>query len=206
MIKLLYDTTINGFRVLKGSIIDLDTATEEQLIAEGDATRNVLFDTTNLLPKRIYQSHAPITITSDGTANDQAYRNSGSFVVPGGTMNLNGELVIVASYDGTPDAAAGTRSINLLWGATNVGAPSFASGATQRSIEIQVRIKNCNSLTNQKVHNATSFGVAGSVHIATTKDTTGDITFQTQGKWSAAGAGETIVCVGLSCWYYPGPT
>lgn len=206
MIRLLYDTTINGFRVGKGSILDLDSATENTLIDEGDATRSVLFDTTNLLPRRIYQSHAPITITSDGTVADQVFRDSASFVVPGGTMNLNGELVIVIAYDATPDAAAGTRSINLLWGGSSAGGPAMSAGATHKSIEIQTRIKNCNSLTNQKIHNATSFGTALSAHLPMTKDTSGDVTFLTQGKWSAAGAGETIVCVGISCWYYPGAT
>lgn len=205
MIKLLYDTTINGFRVLKGSLIDLDTATEATLIEEGDATRDIGFASANLLPRCIYQNHAPLTLTADGSASDTSGRNAGSFTVRGGTMNLNGELVILSSFDATPDAATTTKTITLLWGGSNVGGPAF-TGTGSKSIEIQTRIKNCNSLTTQKIHNQSSFGAASSIHVTANKDTAGDVTFQLTGKWGIAAATETLVQVGLSCWYYPGPT
>lgn len=41
MIRLLYDTTIGGIRHGAGSILDLDSATEAQLIFEGDADLSV---------------------------------------------------------------------------------------------------------------------------------------------------------------------
>lgn len=203
MIKLLYDTTIAGMRIKQGSVLDLDDAEEAALIAEGDANRVIDFSSCGL-PVRIYQSHAPITITGDGVG-DTAYRDSGGFTVPGGMMNLNGELVIVTSWDATPTSATTTKSINLLWGGSSIGVPTF-QGTTQQSIEIMTRIKNANSLTTQRIHNTSNFGVASTVHLTKNSDTAQNVAFLTQGKFSVQASGETLVMVGISCWYYPGNT
>jgi hypothetical protein len=189
--------------MVKGSVLDLDDADEAALIAEGDANRVMDFATAGL-PVRIYQSHVPVTITGDGVG-DTTYRDSGGFTVPAGTMNLNGELVIVSSWDAAPSGATTTKSINLMWGGVSIGVPTFA-GTTQQSIEVMTRIKNANSLTTQRIHNTSNFGVASTVHLTKNSDTAGAVAFLTQGKFSVQAAAETLVMVGLSCWYYPGAT
>ncbi len=75
MIRLLYDTTIGGVRFGQGALVELDSALEEELIAEGDATRAINFASSGLLPQCIAQSFAPVTRSSN---NYYGYRHSSS--------------------------------------------------------------------------------------------------------------------------------
>ncbi len=72
MIRLLYDTTIGGVRFGQGALVELDSALEDGLIAEGDATRAINFSSDGLLPQRIAQSYAPVTRSSNN-ATDTAW-------------------------------------------------------------------------------------------------------------------------------------
>lgn len=201
MIRLLFDTTIAGMRFGKGSVIDLDPAIEAELLAERDADRNIDFASAARLPVLVSQSHAPAVLTSDGV-NDTTYTTLASVIVPAGTMNLNGEIIVTQDWKYTNSATV--KSLALDWNGANVSGPSVT---TSVRANYRIAIKNMNSLSSQNIFNNTTFGVSG-LDVTGAANTANDVTIDHKCKWSALlGVGaESITLLGYSIWIYPGTT
>lgn len=197
MICLLYDTTIDGVRHGKGSILGLDPAIEAGLIAEGDADRNIDFASAARLPVLVSQSYAAITRSSDG-ATDTAFAILASVTIPGGTMNLNGELIVTQDWKYTSSATVKTFAMD--WNGVNVSGPTATT--TVRS-HYRMAIKNLNSLSSQSIFGNTTFGTAAGDPVASA-NTANDVIIDHRCKWSANVISESIILLGYSIWYYPG--
>jgi hypothetical protein len=197
MIRLLYDTTINGVRLGKGSILALDSVTEARLLSEGDADRKIDFSSVGLLPLLIAQSYAAVTRTSDN-ATDTSVVTLSSVTIPGGTMNFNGELVVTQDWKYTNSAT--TKTLAMDWNGLNVSAPT---ATTTARANYRISIKNLNSLSSQSIFGNTTFGVAAGDPMGFA-NTAEDVVVDHKCRWSANVSGESIALLGYSIWYYPG--
>lgn len=203
MIRLLLDTTIGGVRFGKGSVIDLDPAIEAELLAERDADRNIDFASAARLPALVVQSYEPAVLTSDGV-NDTSFTTLATVIVPAGTMNLNGELII--TQDWKYNNTVTKKYPAMSWNGLGVSAPEINNSSVVRS-NLRVAIKNLNSLSSQSIFGSTKFGDAWS-DVTDSANTANDVTIDHKARWGvllAAGA-ETITLLGYSIWYYPGTT
>ena len=197
MIRLLYDTTINGLRFGKGAILALDSVTESSLLSEGDADRNIDFLSAGLLPTLVLQRYTPVTRTSDN-ATDTSYVTLASITVPLGTMNMNRELVITQDWKYTNSPTVKTLAMD--WNGINVSGPTATT--TVRS-NYRISIKNLNSLSSQSIFGNTTFGLAGGDPNGFA-NTANDVVIDHRCRWSANVLGESITLLGYSIWYYPG--
>jgi hypothetical protein len=198
MIRLLYDTTIGGVRFGQGALVELDSPLEDGLIAEGDATRAINFSSISVLPVRIAQSFAPVTRSSDN-ATDTGWVILASIIVRGGTMGTNSKLVIVSDW--TYTSSASVKTLAMDWGGSNVSGPAYTTTA---GAKLMMEIINTNSLTTQRILNASTFTATPSAHTATFKDTAADVAIDLKVRWSANIANENITLLGYSIWHYPG--
>ena len=199
MIRLLYDTTIGGVRFGQGALVELDSALENGLIAEGDATRAINFASSGLLPQCIAQSFAPVTRSSNNST-DAAYAVLTSVPLRGGTMGLNSKLVIVTDWDVL--TTGNTKTVAVDFGGSNVfGAALSGTIITFKGL---AEIQNLNSLSSQKTLNGSSYQTQAVPRLATSIDTSVDVAIDFKCKWSANSAGtETITLLGYSIWHYP---
>lgn len=199
MIRLLYDTTINGVRFGKGSILTFDSVTEASLLSEGDADRNIDFSSAGLLPTLISQSYAAVIRTSDN-ATDTSFVTLASIIVPGGTMNPSGEIVVTQDWKVTKSATVKTLAMD--WGGANVSAPAVTNPNVVRS-NYRIAIKNLKSLSSQSIFGHITFGEAWG-DMTGSANTAGDVAIDHKCRWSANVSGESITLLGYSIWYYPG--
>lgn len=198
MIRLLYDTTIGGVRFGQGALVEFDRAMEDGLIAEGDATRTINFSSSGVLPVRIAQSFAPVIRSSDN-ATDTGWVILASIVVPAGTMGANSKLVIVSDW--TYTSSASVKTLAMDWGGSNVSGPAYTTTA---GTKLMMEIFNVNSLTAQRILNASTFATTPAAHTSTFKDTTANVAIDLKVRWSANIANENITLLGYSVWHYPG--
>jgi hypothetical protein len=198
MVRLLFDTTINGALHLKGAILALDGATETQLMTTGNADRNIDFSGIKTLPALVAQSYAPATRSSNNST-DTVYATITSVTMPAGTMGSNSKLVIIPEWDVMP--TAGTKIAALDFGLASVSG-IILSGANQ-NVKPLVEIENLNSLLGQKVLNGSTYQLTNSPRLAIGVDTSADVVITFKAKWGANVVGETITLLGYSIWHYP---
>ena len=199
MIHLLYDTTIDGMRYGKGSILTLDSATEAALVAEGDADRNLDFSAVSTLPVLVGQRFAAASRVSTNSASDANFVTLASVTVPAGLMRPNSKLVIISDWD--YPLSASVKSFAVDFGGQNVGQPSLTTAVM---LKLLTEVQNLNSLFSQKTMNGSSYGVSNSPRIATSVDTSTAVAIDFKVKWSAAAVSETLTLLGYSIWHYPG--
>lgn len=199
MIRLLYDTTIDGVRHGKGSMLTLDAETEAQLKAEGDADSNLDFSAIKTLPVLVAQKFAASSRTSTNNTSDSSYAILASVTVPGGLMGPNSKLVIISDWD--CPLSPSVKSFAVDFGGQNVGQPSITTFAM---LKLMTEIQNLNSLSSQKTMNGSSYGVSASARIATFVDTSTAIPIDFKVKWNTATISETLTLLGYSIWHYPG--
>jgi hypothetical protein len=199
MIHLLYDTTIDGMRYGKGSILTLDSATEAALVAEGDADRNLDLSAVSTLPVLVGQRFAAASRVSTNSAGDANFVALASVTVPAGLMRPNSKLVIISDWD--YPSSASVKSFAVDFGGQNVGQPSITTSAM---LKLMTEVQNLNSLFSQKTMNGSSYGVSNSPRIVTSIDTSVAVTIDFKVKWSAAVVSETLTLLGYSIWHYPG--
>ena len=198
MIRLLFDTTINGVLHGKGAVLALDGATETGLITTGNADRNIDFSSIKTLPALVAQSYSPATRSSNNST-DTVYAVITSVTMPAGTMGLNSKLVIIPDWDVLP--TAGTKTVAVDFGIASVSGITL-SGVNQ-NVKPLIEIENLNSLLGQKVMNGSSYQLTNSPRLAISVDTSADVVITFKAKWSANIAGETITLLGYSIWHYP---
>jgi hypothetical protein len=198
MIRLLYDTTIGGVRFGQGALIELDATLEDGLIAEGDATQAINFSSISVLPVRIAQSFAPVVRTSDN-ATDTGWIVLASIVVRAGTMGANSKLVVVTDW--TYTSSASVKTLAMDWGGSNVSGPAYTTTA---GAKLMMEIINTNSLTTQRILNASTFTATPAAHTSTFKDTAADVAIDLKVRWSSNISNENITLLGYSIWHYPG--
>jgi hypothetical protein len=199
MIHLLYDTTIDGMRYGKGSILILDSATEAALVAEGDADRSLDLSAVSTLPVLVGQRFAAASRVSTNSASDANFVTLASVTVPAGLMRPNSKLVIISDWD--YPSSASVKSFAVDFGGQNVGQPSIT---TSTMLKLMTEIQNLNSLFSQKTMNGSSYGVSNSPRIVTSIDTSVAVTIDFKVKWSTAAVSETLTLLGYSIWHYPG--
>jgi hypothetical protein len=199
MIRLLYDTTINGMRYGKGSILSLDSATEVELVAEGDADRSLDFSGLSTMPALVGQRFAAASRISTNSASDASFVTLASVTVPGALMKPNSKLVIISDWDCPSSASVKTFAVDF--GGQNVGQPSLTTSAM---LKLMNEIQNLNSLFSQKTMNGSSYGATGNPRIATSVDTSVAVTIDFKVKWNMAAVSETLTLLGYSIWHYPG--
>lgn len=179
------------YRSIKGSRLDKE---------EGDANLLALARAITLgAPRLIAQTYTAVTRSSDN-ATDTSYVTLSSTTLPGGVMNLNGELII--TQDWKVNASATKKYLALDWGGSNVNASEVTDSNVQRT-NYRIAIKNLNSLSTQSIFGHITFGGAWGNPTATA-DTTADVTIDHKCKWAANIVGEQIALIGYSVWYYPG--
>lgn len=193
MIRFLNDETVAGHRFGKGAIANFDHAIESTLIEQGDAANYPL-------PVPVHQSYAPITRSSTNgiITNDTDFQTMASIIVPGGTMNYNGKLVI--EHDWKHTNSIRQKTLRIDWGGAWIAGPVVTTSL--RSLFL-LAIKNTNSLSSQTLLNSVSYGT---VPLDTTAgvDTTQDARIELKCNWDANVASEEIILLGYSIWYYPG--
>lgn len=115
-------------------------------------------------------------------------------------MNANSRLELITDWGGTSSAIA--KMIAVDWGGSNVSGPNMT---TQVGISYRLSILNVNSLTAQKIQNASNFNTAGA-YTSLTKDTAGNVTIAIRVYWASnpVAAAETITLWGYSLVHYPG--
>jgi hypothetical protein len=179
------------YRSLKGSRLDKE---------EGDANLLALARAITLgAPRQIAQSYTAVTRSSDN-ATDTGYVTLASTTLPGGVMNLNGELII--TQDWKVNASANVKTLALDFGGVNVNASTVTDPNVIRT-NYRIAIKNLNSLSSQNIFGHITFGGAYG-NPTTSVDTTAAVTIDHKCKWSANVVGEQIALIGYSIWYYPG--
>lgn len=194
MIRLLNTKTIGGQVYPAGSIVRLNPAIEAQLVASADADR------LGALPELIAQWFSPTTRTSNNST-DTAYAILASVVLRGGTMGLNSKIVIIADWDVL--TTGNTKTAAIDFGGSNISAIGLSGTIT--SLKALAEVQNMNSWLSQKTFNGSSYQVQAVDRIATSVDTSADVTIDFKCKWSANNAGvETITLLGYSIWHYPG--
>jgi hypothetical protein len=198
MIRLLYDTTINGLRYGKGSILSLDSATEVALVTEGDADRNLDFSAVSTLPALVAQRFASASRVSTNSASDAGFVTLASVTVPAGLMRSNSKLVIISDWDCPSSASVKTFAVDF--GGQNVGQPSLTTSAM---LKLMTEIQNLNSVFSQKTMNGSSYGATSNPRIATSVDTSAAVTIDFKVKWNTATLSETLTLFGYSILHYP---
>jgi hypothetical protein len=199
MIRLLYDTTIDGVRHGKGSMLTLDAETEAQLKADGDADSNLDFSGLSTMPALVGQRFAAASRISTNSASDAGFVTLASVTVPGELMRPNSKLVIISDWDCPSSASVKTFAVDF--GGQNVGQPSLTTSAM---LKLMTEIQNLNSLLSQKTMNGSSYGATGTPRIATSVDTSVAVTIDFKAKWNMATLSETLTLLGYSIWHYPG--
>lgn len=152
-----------------------------------------------LSPVLVAQSFAAVVRSSTNgvVTNDTDYQVIGTVNVTG--MRANSKLVVVSDWDFTN--SANVKWIATDWGGSNIAAPSYTTNA---SVKLMIEICNANSLSAQKIMNASTFATAyTAAHTSATKDTSGTVAIDFKVKWGANVASETITLVGYSVWHYP---
>lgn len=135
MIKILNDE-IAGYKFGKGAIVQLDQATESQLIATGDAE----FYPVVSRPAEILFSAAVATACTNTTVQEIL----GSFSIPAGTLGVNSILQIEPVWTFTSSANSKVFSIKMG------GATVFSRVRSAKTVEAPlVILANRNSLTSQ---------------------------------------------------------
>lgn len=149
-------------------------------------------------PIVLKQSYLAVPRTCDG-ATDTTNVILATINVPGGLMSANGRLEILMDWTWTGTVQ---KYLQLDWGGSNMFGPNYT---TANSISHRVAILNCNSLTNQKIQNASSFNVNGA-YTAATKDTAGTVAIDIKVKWATnpTALSEIITLNGYSVTYSPG--
>lgn len=146
--------------------------------------------------KLIAQSYTPVTRSSNNST-DATYQTLASVTLPGGTMNLNGKIVIEQDWSYTN--SANTKNMRIDWGGNWMTA---ASATTTAQSWLVLAIKNANSLTSQIALNSTTYGSGAALTAAV--DTTQNVNIDFRCNWGANVIGESITLLGYSIWYYPG--
>ena len=149
-------------------------------------------------PIVVKQSFLAVPRTCDG-ATDTTNVILATINVPGGLMNANGRLEVVMEWTWTGTVQ---KFLQLDWGGSNMFGPSYT---TANSISHRVHIFNANSLTAQKIQNASSYNTNGA-YTAATKDTAGTVPIDIKVKWGTnpTVGSEVITLNGYSVVYYPG--
>lgn len=191
MIKFLNNETVAGHRYGKGTIAQLDVATEAILIGLGDAV-------VHPMPILIGQSYAPVTRSSANTAADASYETLGSVTVAGGLMGANGVLRI--TVDWSYNNSASSKILTINWGGSQI---SFSTVTTTSGAKYLVEVANANSSGTQAIQSHTTYGAATRL-TDTTEDTTQDVVIDFPARWGAAVLSESITLIGYSIWLYPG--
>lgn len=155
-------------------------------------------------PSRIAQSYAPVTRSSrngvGGSPLDTDYVTLGTVVVPGGTMNYNGKIVI--EYDWKYTNSASIKGLRIDWGGVWISGPSVS---TSVNACFMLALKNANSLSSQILLDSTAYSTSTRDATASA-DTTQDVAIDFRCNWGANVAGEQIILRGFSVWYFPGNT
>lgn len=203
MIRLLYDTTIAGMRMMKGAVLDLDPATEQTLVDGGSADRTVDFSDSPVLPTLVAQVNAngSWSRTSLNVAGDSTYQTLASVTkrVP---MGRNSKLVIISDWDFPFPTTGSTKVCGIYINGATVGDPSVQTSASLKSL---IEVVNQNSLTAQKVLNGNAYNVSSAQRLSPAINTAEDMVIDFKARWSAQQATtETITLIGYSIWHYPG--
>lgn len=195
MIRLLYDTTINGIRFGSGSMLNLDAVTENQLIAEADAELlNVALSATT--PVILKQTHVAVTRNSDN-ATDTVEQALGTYTLPGGTMDENGRIEIEAYWSLT--SSVNSKTLIIDFGGTAIG---VAPLTTTSNYTLFRSVLNLGALNSQYSLNVNGYG--GNNASTMTKDTSLDVVIDIECKWGANVLSENITLLGYLITYFPG--
>lgn len=200
MIRLLYDTTVDGIRHGKGAILALDPPIETSLMAQGNADRNIDFSAMRSLPALVGQSYAPASRTSLNGAGDASYAILTSVILPGGIMGLSSKLVITPDWDNP--SSPNIKYFAIDFGGASISAPSVT---TTIMAKILIEVQNLNSLSSQKTMNGSSYGVSNNARLSSAVDTSQNVSIDFKVKWGApTTTQETLTLLGYSIWHYPG--
>lgn len=186
------------------SLFDLLTfrSAKGSKLSEEEGDRNVLTLAQGIIlnsPQRVCQRYAQSTRSSTNSSADASYQVIDSWIMPAGTMGLNSKLVIIPDWD-TPSSAS-TKYLAVDFGGQNISAPSVTASVMGK---ILIETQNLNSLSSQKTANGSSYGVTSNARLATTVDTSQDVTIDFKVKWGAGVSGEAISLLGFSIYHYPG--
>lgn len=145
--------------------------------------------------------------TASSTTNAASETNLVSVLIPGGTMNENGKIVIWVNYKYTGTAGTKSPTIRLSTTSGDVSGgtvvSTFASGASNKQIRLMYDYYNVNSLSSQIISTIGSLGSATSTdYITSSFNTANDLYINLNGH--VANSGDTIQVVGYTIEYVPG--
>lgn len=153
-----------------------------------------------MTPCSVAQSYPSASRTSANSAGDATFSVLASVTVPGGLMNLNSKIVIIADWDFP--VSSSTKTLAVDFGGSNISAPAVTT--PNRAGKFLLEIQNINSLSIQKTFNAIEYGITPNTRASSSINTGSDVIIDFKCKWGAAVASETITLLGYSIWHYPG--